>query len=58
MYNFTGMYPLVFPRRYLYFGLVLRLLFSSDPDRYTDGSLATVRVSRAGQVTGDDPQEN
>jgi len=30
---------------------------SSDPDRHTGGSVATVRVSRAGQVTGDDPNE-
>jgi hypothetical protein len=42
----------------LCFGLVLGLLLSSDPDRYTGGSVAIGRVSRAGQVTGDDPDEN
>ena len=34
------------------------LLLSSDPDSYTGGSVATCRVSRAGQVTGDGPDEN
>jgi hypothetical protein len=37
---------------------VLKLLLSSDPDSYVGGSIATGRVSLAGQVTGDDPDVN
>jgi len=53
------MYPLVAPPKVsLYFGLVLGLLLSSDPDRFTGSSVATGRVFRVGGVTGDDPDEN
>ena len=34
------------------------LLLSSDPDRNAGGSVATYRVSRAGEVTGDGPDKN
>ena len=37
---------------------MLKLLLSSDPDSYVGGSIATGRVSLAGQVTGDDPDVN
>jgi hypothetical protein len=48
----------VFPhRRYLHFEVVVRLAWSNDPESYTGGSIATGRVSQAGQVKGDDPDK-
>ena len=34
------------------------LEWSNDPQGYADGSVATGRVSHAGQVKGDDPDKN
>jgi hypothetical protein len=42
-------------RRYLYFDVVVGLAWSNDPESYAGGSVATGRVSHAGQVKGDDP---
>jgi hypothetical protein len=42
-------------RRYLHLDLVVKLAWSNDSKRYADGSVATGRVSHAGQVEGDDP---
>jgi hypothetical protein len=41
-------------RRYLHFEVVVGLAWSNDPESYTGGSIATGRVSQAGQVKGDD----
>jgi hypothetical protein len=38
-----------------YFEVVVGLAWSNDPESYDGGSVATVRVSLAGQVKGDDP---
>jgi hypothetical protein len=43
-------------RRYLYFDVVVGLAWSNDPESYAGGSVATGRVSYAGQVKGDDPE--
>jgi hypothetical protein len=37
--------------------LVVALAWSQDPESYTGGSIATGRVSQAGQVKGDDPDK-
>jgi hypothetical protein len=42
-------------RRCLHFAVVGGLEWSNDPERYAGGSVATGRVSLAGQVEGDDP---
>jgi hypothetical protein len=39
---------------YLYFDVVVGLVWSNDPESYAGGSVATGRVSLAGQVKGDD----
>jgi hypothetical protein len=36
---------------------VVGLAWSNDPESYTGGSIATGRVSQAGQVKGDDPDK-
>jgi hypothetical protein len=36
---------------------VVGLAWSNDPESYASGSVATGRVSHAGQVKGDDPDE-
>jgi hypothetical protein len=36
---------------------VVGLAWSNDPESYTGGSIATGRVSQAGQVSGDDPDK-
>jgi hypothetical protein len=41
--------------RYPYFDVVVELAWSNDPESYVRDSLATGRVSHAGQVKGDDP---
>jgi cytochrome c biogenesis protein CcdA len=33
------------------------LAWSNDPESYTGGSIATRRVSQAGQIKGDDPDK-
>jgi hypothetical protein len=43
------------PRWCLYFDVVVGLAGSNDPESYSDGSIATGRVTQAGQVEGDDP---
>jgi hypothetical protein len=40
---------------YPYFDVVVGLARSNDPESYAGGSIATGRVSLAGQVKGDDP---
>jgi hypothetical protein len=42
---------------YLHFEVVVGLAWSNDPESYTGGSIATGRVSQAGQVKGDDPDK-
>ena len=42
-------------RRCLHFEVVGGLERSDDPESYAGGSIATGRVSLAGQVEGDDP---
>ena len=42
-------------RRCLHFEVVGGLERSNDPESYAGGSVATGRVSLAGQVEGDDP---
>jgi hypothetical protein len=42
-------------RRYTYFDSVVGLAWSSAPESYARGSVATGRGSHAGQVKGDDP---
>jgi hypothetical protein len=39
----------------LYFDIVVGLVGSNDPESYAGGSIATGRVTQAGQVEGDDP---
>jgi len=47
---------IIFPsRRCLHFEAVGGLEWSNDPESYAGGSVATNRVSHAGQVEGDDP---
>jgi hypothetical protein len=43
------------PRWCLYFDVVVALAGSNDPESYAGGSIATGRVTQAGQVEGDDP---
>jgi hypothetical protein len=43
------------PRWCLYFDVVVGLVWSNDPESYAGGSVATGRVTHAGQVEGDDP---
>jgi hypothetical protein len=43
------------PRRYPYFEVLVGFACSDDPERYAGDSVATGRVSHAGQVKGDDP---
>jgi hypothetical protein len=45
------------PRRYPYFGIVVGLAWSYDPESYAGSSIATGRVSHAGQVKGDEPDK-
>jgi hypothetical protein len=45
------------PPRYLYFDVVVGLAWSHDPESYAGSSVATGRVSHAGQVKGNDPEE-
>jgi hypothetical protein len=45
------------PRRYPYFGVVVGLAWSYDPESYAGGSVAAGRVYHAGQVKGDDPDK-
>jgi hypothetical protein len=40
---------------YPYIDLVVGLVWSNDPESYAGASVATGRVSLAGQVKGDDP---
>jgi hypothetical protein len=40
--------------RYPYFDVVVGLAWSYDPESYAGRSIATGRVSHAGQVKGDD----
>jgi hypothetical protein len=45
-------------QRIIYFYLqnfVVGLVWSNDPESYAGGSIATGRVTHAGQVEGDDP---
>jgi hypothetical protein len=44
-------------RRHHYFDVVVGFAWSNDPESYADGSVATGRVPHAGQVKGDDPDE-
>jgi len=37
--------------------VVVRLAWSNDPDSYTGGIVAIGKVSHAGQVKGDDPDD-
>jgi hypothetical protein len=41
------------PRIYTYFGAVVGLVWSHDPESYAGGTLATGRTSRARPVKGD-----
>jgi len=41
-------------RSYPYFDVVVRLVWSNDPESNAGGSVATVRASDAGEVKGDD----
>jgi hypothetical protein len=50
----VGLFP---HRRYPYFNGVVGLVWSSDPVSYVGGRVATGRVSLAGQVKGDDPDQ-
>jgi hypothetical protein len=43
------------PRWCLYFDVVVGLVWSNDPESYAGGSVATGRITHAGQVEGDDP---
>jgi hypothetical protein len=43
------------PRCCLYFDVVVGLAGSNDPESYAGGSIATGRVTQAGQVEGNDP---
>jgi hypothetical protein len=45
------------PRNYPYFDVVVGLAWSYDPESYAGGSVATGRVSHAGQVKGDEPDK-
>ena len=45
------------PRRCSYFDVVVGLVWSNDPESYAGGSVATGRVTQAGQVKGDDPDK-
>jgi hypothetical protein len=49
------MYVNISPRWCLYFDVVVGLAGSNDPESYAGGSIATGRVTQAGQVEGDDP---
>jgi hypothetical protein len=40
----------------VYFDVVVGLAGSNDPDSYAGGSIATGRVTQAGQVERDDPE--
>jgi hypothetical protein len=52
------LYVTAFPhRRYPYFDVIVGLEWSNDPESYAGGSVATGRVSLAGQVKGDDPDK-
>jgi hypothetical protein len=42
-------------RRYPNFDIVAGLAWSNDPESYSGSSVATGRVTLAGQVKGDDP---
>jgi hypothetical protein len=42
-------------RRHPCFDVVVGRVWSNDPESYAGGSVATGRVSLAGQVKGDDP---
>jgi hypothetical protein len=44
-------------RRYLHFDVVVGFVWSNDPESSVGGSVATGRVSLAGQVKGDDPDQ-
>jgi hypothetical protein len=44
-------------RRYSYFDVVVGIVWSNDPKSYVGGSVATGRVSLAGQVKGDEPDK-
>jgi hypothetical protein len=44
-------------RRYPYFGIVVGLAWSNDPEGYSGSTVATGRASQAGQVKGDDPDK-
>jgi hypothetical protein len=45
------------PRRYHYFDVVVGLEWSHDPESYAGGSVATGRISHAGQIKGYDPDK-
>jgi hypothetical protein len=42
---------------YPYFGAMVRLVWSNDPESYAGGNAATGRASNTGQVKGDDPDK-
>ena len=44
-------------RRYPYFDVVVGLVWSTDPESYVGGGVATGRASHARQVKGDDPDK-
>jgi hypothetical protein len=48
---------LIYPRSYLCFLVVVRLAYSNDPGSYAGGSVATGRISHAGQVKADEPKK-
>jgi hypothetical protein len=47
---YEGLYTVYSHRRYPYFDVVVGRVWSNDPESYAGGSIATGRVSLAGQV--------
>ena len=50
--EFLNCYAKLLPRWWLHLIVVRRFEYASDPESYTSGSVATGRVSLAGQVKG------
>jgi hypothetical protein len=50
-----GWFCNLFDADHLHFVVVVGLVWSCDPESYAGGSVATGRVSHAGQVKGDGP---
>jgi hypothetical protein len=51
--EFTTGFSLPYP----YFEVVVRLVWSKDPESYAGSNVVTGRASHAGQVEGDEPDE-